>query len=114
MRFGHIELFVSDPPKARQFYEAVLGFEVVDVQSDAFVWLKMGDIEILLRRGTPPPAAPDYGSAASAIVFYTDDLHQTVNLLRSRGLVFDGFDGTEDCPTFTDPDRNWFQLASPG
>ena len=55
LKFGHIELFVRDPLNARQFYEEVLGFEVVDVQGDAFVWLKIDAIEILLRRGTPPP-----------------------------------------------------------
>ena len=28
MHIGHIELFVTDPAQARQFYEEVLGFEV--------------------------------------------------------------------------------------
>ena len=114
MKFGHIELFVRDPLKARQFYEGVLGFEVVYVQGDEFVWLKIHAIEILLRRGTPPPAAPDYGHSAAAIVLYTDNLAETANQLLERGLVFNGYDGTDDCPTFTDLDGNWFQLASPG
>jgi catechol 2,3-dioxygenase-like lactoylglutathione lyase family enzyme len=113
MRFGHIEIFVNDPLKSRSFYEEVLGFHVVDVQGDQFVWLKTGAVEILLRPGKNSHPAPDYQQAPATVVLYTDNLAQSVSELKARGLVFKGFDGSEDCPTFTDPDGNWFQLADP-
>jgi hypothetical protein len=85
----------------------------VAVHEDRFVWLKLGEGEILLRKGQGPPAAENYQSAAQAIVFYTEDLQPTMQALRARGLVFEGYDGSEECPTFRDPDGHWFQLVAP-
>jgi catechol 2,3-dioxygenase-like lactoylglutathione lyase family enzyme len=113
MRIGHIELFVTDPARARKFYEDVLGFELVETQGERIVWLKSGDALILLRPGTPHDASADYQSARSGTVLYTDDLAAAMQTLRSRGLVFNGCDGSDACPTFTDPDGNWFQLVDP-
>ena len=33
--------------------------------------------------------------------------------LEEKGLRFRGNDGSHKCPTFTDPDGNWFQLVDP-
>ena len=113
MRAGHIEVFVRDVTVARAFYASVLGFEVFDVQGDgAFVWLRLGEREILLRPGAPPPPAARYRDAAVGFVLFTDDLTKTCRELEGRGLVFCGDDGP-DCPTFTDPDGHWFQLVDP-
>ena len=30
MKFGHIEIFVTDPMTSKIFYESILGFEVID------------------------------------------------------------------------------------
>lgn len=46
MKIGHIELFVTDVGHARQFYEEVLGCELVAVQAEQFIWLKLGDAEL--------------------------------------------------------------------
>ena len=113
MRVGHLELFVRDPLASRAFYEDVLGAEVVAVQGDQFVWIKLGDVELLLRPGAPTPPAAAYGDAASGIVLYTDQLPDTARELRSRGLSFLGTDGSDDCLTFTDPDGHWFMLVDP-
>lgn len=115
MRFGHIELFVSDVARSRAFYERVLGFEVVAVQPRT-VWLRCGGVELLLRPRDASIPASDvsrYDASAIAIVLYTDDLPTTVATLESRGLIFRGHDGADCCPTFTDPDGNWFQLVDP-
>ena len=112
MRFGHIELFVADSQRSRQFYESVLGFELVEVQGEC-VWLKLDSVEILLRPGAATPDAPDYGHSRTAIVLYTDDLPGTRADLERRGLKFVGCDGSDLCPTFTDPDGHWFQLVDP-
>ena len=112
MRIGHIELFVRDPLASRDFYELVLGFEVVAVQGTN-VWVKLGDVEILLRRGSGASGEATYTSAAAGIVLYVDDLPAARAQLESRGLTFDGCDGGEKCPTFRDPDGHWFQLVNP-
>jgi catechol 2,3-dioxygenase-like lactoylglutathione lyase family enzyme len=113
MRIGHVEVFVSDPRRARAFYEGVLGFEATDVQGD-FTWLRSGGAggpEVLLRPGRSAGRAPTYQSAPLAMVLYTDDLPRTRATLEARGLRFDGEDG--GCPAFSDPDGNWFQLVDP-
>jgi catechol 2,3-dioxygenase-like lactoylglutathione lyase family enzyme len=112
VRFGHIELFVADPQKSREFYESVLGFELVEIQGKC-VWLKLGGVEVLLRPGPTPPVASDYGHAHTAIVLYTDDLPGSHAELELRGLTFLGSDGSAFCPTFTDGDGHWFQLVDP-
>ena len=113
MRLGHTELFVRDPLASRDFYERVLGFEVTAVQhGGAVIWLRLGDREILLRKGAGPHPSPDYQHCGQAFVFFTDDLPATMRALESRGLVFTGNDGP-GCPTFTDPDGHWFQLVDP-
>jgi catechol 2,3-dioxygenase-like lactoylglutathione lyase family enzyme len=113
MRFGHIELFVENPLEAKSFYTDVLGFELVATQGEQFVWVKIGETEVLLRPGHHQSPAGSYQQAANAIVLYTDDLDQTAQRLRERGLEFKGTDGSDRCLTFTDLDSNWFQLANP-
>jgi catechol 2,3-dioxygenase-like lactoylglutathione lyase family enzyme len=115
MRIGHIELFVRDPLASREFYQRVLGFDVVAVQG-ANVWLKLGDVEILLRPGLAGRGGGGggtYAGAASGIVLYVDDLPAAQAQLEARGLTFDGCDGGAKCPTFRDPDGHWFQLVNP-
>jgi catechol 2,3-dioxygenase-like lactoylglutathione lyase family enzyme len=113
MKLGHVEIFVSDPLKSKIFYEEVLGFDLVAVQGDQFVWLKKGDIEILLRPGKNGAKPKDYQQAGMSLVLYTDALEPTMRDLEARGLVFDGDDNSPLCPTFTDMDGNWFMLVDP-
>src|SRR3954470_23669018 len=113
MKIGHLELFVRDPLAARDFYTRVLGFELVTVQDDQFVWLKHGDFEILLRPGANRGMADRYAESGAGIVLYTEDVPRTVADLQARGLLFDGCDGAANCPTFTDPDGHWFQIVNP-
>ena len=113
MKIGHIEIFVQDIQRSKQFYENVLGFEFVVQQGDQFVWLKKGELEFLLRSGKNPHRVSEYQKTSLAIVLYTDDLLETKKDLEDRGLIFKGFDGSERCLTFTDPDGNWFQLVNP-
>jgi catechol 2,3-dioxygenase-like lactoylglutathione lyase family enzyme len=113
MKLGHIELFVTDPLKSKEFYQGVLGCEVVAVQHGPFVWLKLGETEILLRPGKGAPRAAEYRHAPAGLVLYTDDMGATVQRLKERGLAFWGTDSPDGCLTFTDPDGHWFQLVDP-
>jgi catechol-2,3-dioxygenase len=40
MKIGHIELFVANPSASKEFFEKVLGFELVTQQSENLIWLK--------------------------------------------------------------------------
>ena len=113
MKIGHFELFVSNPSKARDFYTRILGFELVTEQPGGTVWVKNGEIEFLLRPGEPPSQGATYQNAASAFVFYTENLDEEAARLQERGLEFKGTDGSDKCLTFTDLDGNWFQLVNP-
>jgi catechol 2,3-dioxygenase-like lactoylglutathione lyase family enzyme len=113
MKIGHIEIFVQDIQKAREFYQNVLGFDFDVEQGGTYIWLKHGELELLLRPGEKPIRSEKYQKTSLAIVLYTDDLVNEKKNLESRGLVFKGFDGSENCLTFTDPDGNWFQLVNP-
>lgn len=113
MRLGHIELFVKEPLKSLEFYRDTLGFDVVAIQQERFIWLSKGPVEILLRPGRGGAEAERYSDSTAGIVFYTDDLSATADDLRSRGLQFNGTDGSDSCLTFMDPDGHWFQLVNP-
>lgn len=112
MKIGHIELFVKDPLHSKVFYESVLGFEVVSVQGSDFVWVRSGEMEILLRKGQPSRSL-DYESSDHAIVLYTDDLKATQEHLAGHGLKCQLMPDSEKCLSFTDPDGHWYQLVDP-
>ena len=111
--YGHTEIFVKDPLRSKDFYEKILGFELVEVQADKFVWLKLGENLFLLRPGKNDLKVNEYKDSNSGFVLYTDDIETTRKDLTSRGLEFKGTDGSDVCLTFTDPDGNWFQLVYP-
>ncbi|HMQ70232.1 MAG TPA: VOC family protein [Ignavibacteria bacterium] len=110
---GHTEIFVSDPERSKEFYEKVLGFELVEIQNDKFIWLKLGTCLYLLRPGENKLIAENYKDSNTGFVLYTADLEKTKQELISRGLKFSGTDGSDRCLTFKDPDGNWFQLVNP-
>ena len=114
MKLGHIELFVADPGKSLAFYRDVLGCEVGEIQGGGrCVWLKLGDVEILLREGKAIERSLTYSAGSVGFVLYTDDLDKLTTELKLRGLVFTGNDGSDKEPTFVDPDGHWFQIVNP-
>jgi len=113
MKIGHIEIFVKDPMVSKDFYEKILGFTVTEVQHEKYVWLKLGETQILLRPGKNDLKTNEYKDSKVGIVIYTDDHSKTRSELEGKGLVFCGTDGSDSCLTFKDPDGNWFQLVNP-
>lgn len=112
MKFGHIELFVENPKKSRDFFVNILGFELVSDQNPQTIWVKMSDTELLLRTGNGSKSL-NYQKANVGLVIYTNDLITSKTMLEGRGLVFQGIDGSDKCLTFQDPDSHWFQLVNP-
>lgn len=114
MKFGHTEIFVRNPLKSKDFYIEVLGFELVEIQMNKFVWLKSGDTLFLLRPSkNSSKSASEYASSDTGFVIYTNNLFESEKNLKNKGLEFKGTDGSVKCLTFTDPDGNWFQLVNP-
>jgi glyoxylase I family protein len=56
--FHHVTLNVTDLPRAREFYEGVLGFEVVQDFPGRKLSLRVGESRARLAL-CPPPGAPD-------------------------------------------------------
>ena len=112
MKIGHIELFVKDTSASKDFFCNVLGFKL-EADQGVNKWVKLGNMEILLKTGENTSNKPNYQSAESGIVFYTDNLEKKSKELESRGLIFKGTDGSPDCLTFMDIDGHWFQLVNP-
>lgn len=103
---------MKDALASRDFYESVVGFEVVAVQSPGQVWVRSGEMEILLRK-VNAPISSRYETSSSGIVQYTDDLDSTARDLSHRGLEFRCTVDTDKCLTLTDLDGHWFQLINP-
>lgn len=112
-------MFCKDTMVSKDFYEKVLGFEVMEIQHGKFIWMKLGSHTILLRPGTDDGTEKyskgfnEYKNSGRALVLYTKDHKHAREELLARGLEFKGTDGSDDCLTFTDPDGNWFQLVDP-
>ena len=113
MKLGHIEILSADPSRAKQFYCEILGFEVVAIQNEQFIWLKKGELEFLIRPGRPPKAPTRYEDAPFGLVLYTHDVEAERTALVQKGLKIKGTVDSDKCYTFTDPDGNWFQLVNP-
>ena len=114
IKTGHIEIFVNEPQIAKDFYVNKLGCELVSEQSEGkIIWVKSGDMLILFRPGKGKETADSYNKTNVALVLYTDNLDNAIEHLKKKGVMFKGNDGSEKCPTFSDPFGNWIQLVNP-
>ena len=108
MRFGHVELPVSDPMRSLAFYRDVLGFALATNQADRYIWMTSNGTEVLLRPGFV--SAPDDDVAAVNLVLYTDELKRDARALEDAGVEYTQRGG---CLHFRDPDGHWLQLVDP-
>jgi catechol 2,3-dioxygenase-like lactoylglutathione lyase family enzyme len=114
MELGHIELFARDVAASTAFYVDALGFELVAEQDGGrFVWVRLGEREVLLRPGEPPPPARDYDRTGVGLILYSDNIVDDVARLRQSGVSCDAMPGEPGCFTFHDPDGHWWQLVDP-
>ena len=110
MRLGHFEIFVADPVGSLPFYRDALGFDLVEIQGDRFVWLQSGHVLLLLRPGANEAPAETYQRAPIALVLYATSLVEATGRLAEHGVEIAGDDGP-GCLTFRDPDGHWIQLV---
>ena len=128
-RISHVNVFVLDQDRAKDFYTNALGFEVrTDVNMDGFRWLTVGpkgqpDLNILLARPAPPMFSEEdaellrglvaKGSMGGGVI-ETDDCRATCEQLKARGVAF--LQEPAERPygieaLFRDDSGNWFSLT---
>ena len=128
-RVSHVNVFVQDQEKAKQFYTEKLGFEVrSDAVMDGFRWLTVGpknqpDLNILLARPAPPMFSEEDAEALRKLiakgsmtggVLETDDCRRDFNDLKAKGVTF--LQEPAERPygieaVLRDDSGNWFSLT---
>ncbi len=126
---SHVNVFVLDQDRAKDFYVDKLGFDVrTDVSMDGFRWLTVGppgqpDINVLLAKPAPPMFSEEDAQALRALiakgamaggVIDTDDCRATYEDLKRKGVEF--LQEPADRPygveaLFRDDSGNWFSLT---
>ena len=130
-KLSHVNVFVEDQDRAKEFYTEKLGFEVrSDATMDGFRWLTVGpkdqpDLNILLARPQPPmfseeDAATLLGLVAKGVmgggVIETDDIQGAYEDLKGKGVTF--LQEPADRPygveaVMRDNTGNWLVLVEP-
>jgi catechol 2,3-dioxygenase-like lactoylglutathione lyase family enzyme len=128
-KLNHVNVFVLDQDRAKQFYTEKLGFEVRnDSVLDGFRWLTVGprdqpDLGILLAYPAPPMFSPEDAETVRGLVakgslgggvFETEDCRKTFQELSAKGVTF--LQEPADRPygieaLFRDDSGNWFSLT---
>ena len=128
-KLNHVNVFVLDQDRAKQFYTETLGLEVRnDSVLDGFRWLTVGpkdqpDLAILLAYPAPPMFSTEDAETVRALVakgslgggvFATDDCRKTFQELSGKGVSF--LQEPADRPygveaVFRDDSGNWFSLT---
>ena len=128
-KLNHVNVFVLDQDRAKQFYTEVLGLEVrSDSVLDGFRWLTVGpkdqpDLGILLAYPAPPMFSDEDAETVRALVakgslgggvFETDDCRKTFEELSAKGVTF--LQEPAERPygieaLFRDDSGNWFSLT---
>ena len=89
--YAHVNLCVTDPEAAREFYEGKLGLEVLPRPDfgGGFggYWFRLGNSQLHLSR---VKKMPDWNEAFPHVAIYipTDEFESTVETLKSRGVDF--------------------------
>ncbi len=119
---GTVSINVRDQDKAKAFYTEKLGFEVVqDVPmmppAESPRWLEVAPpgAQTHFVLFTPPGMEDQIGSN-SRVVLHCDDIRNTVNELKQRGVQFNGDLRQEPWgwwAEFSDLDGNGFGLWGP-
>jgi predicted enzyme related to lactoylglutathione lyase len=115
----YTNVLVSDQDKALDFYTNTLGLEkrsenpLGDGPRFLTVGVKGDDFQLVLWPGTPGHAEPAMGRPPATVTIETDDIRQTYDELKARGVEF-VLDVTEMpwgwVAQLQDPDGNRLQI----
>jgi lactoylglutathione lyase len=108
-----IGIYVPNLEKAIQFYTTVLGFEVNKQYGPKIVTLVHGDLPIVLEESEKATYQSNTTNSGVVLGLKTEDIHQTVKLLKEHKVDFI-VDDPSDCPpgkfiSFRDPFGNVFE-----
>ncbi len=116
LEIQHIEVHVSSLDKAREFYVDKLGLEVIEETPALNLFsVKAGGVRISIFGGYEPNTNPFEKKASTHIIFRTENIEQTIEELKKRGVEFKG--EIFEAPGFirdiatTDPDGNIIEIA---
>jgi catechol 2,3-dioxygenase-like lactoylglutathione lyase family enzyme len=128
-KLSHVNVFVLDQDRAKEFYTEKLGFEVRnDAKMEGFRWLTVGpkgqpDLNILLATPAPPMFSEEDANALRGLiakgamaggVIDTDDCRRDFEQLKAKGVTF--LQEPADRPygveaLLRDDSGNWFRLT---
>jgi catechol 2,3-dioxygenase-like lactoylglutathione lyase family enzyme len=88
--YAHVNLCVTDPEAAREFYEGKLGLEVLprpDFGGFGGYWFRLGNSQLHLSH---VKKMPDWNEAFPHLALYipTDEFESTIDAMKSRGVDF--------------------------
>lgn len=105
-----ISIYVPDIARAIDFYENVLGFTVEKRYGEKIVMLNNGELPLILEESQISECNPESKPAGVVLALKTDNIFQTVKLLKENEVQFIVEEPT-DCPpgkfiSFKDPFGN--------
>ncbi len=118
-RIGHVHLKVSDLQRSLDFYQGLLGFELIMMYGDAAAFISAGGyhhhigLNTWHSKGMPPSPVNSAGLYHTAIVYPTrKDLAIIYNRLLKAEYPFTGASdhGVSEALYLNDPDRNGVEL----
>ncbi len=119
-RVEHIGIAVADPNASAEWYRRVLDFQVVFSNGDEPPTLLVSHpsgfvLEIMPKTDRPQPVRAVRDPGLSHIALQVDDLDRAADVLKSRGLAFDGdvvsAVGGGRILNFSDLDGNMLQIV---
>jgi len=118
-RIGHIHLKVSDLTRALQFYQGLLGFELITMYGDQAAFISAGGyhhhigLNTWNSKGAPPASEDGVGLFHTAILYPTrKDLAVIFDRLRRNHYPLTGASdhGVSEALYLNDPDENGVEL----
>ncbi len=112
----HIEVHVNSIEKAREFYVDKLGLTILDDMPDMnLLAVKAGGVRVSIFGGFGEKEENNNKKSGTHIIFRTDNLKNTIEELKKRGVVFTGEiveagGFIRDIPTI-EPDGNIIEFA---
>ncbi len=110
-----VRLFVTDLPRAREFYAGMLGLTVTMDEPDYLIFEVGGPMLIVETLDPDDPEAPDLVGRFAGISFKVDDIGATYAALSAKGVTFTAPPETQPwggtLAHLADPDGNELTLV---
>ncbi len=115
LKLVEVQSFVSNLSVAKEFYGDILGFKVKQ-EGQNWIIFDLNGMEFVIQSGAMPTnMVTDYGKqCATMLVLHSDNIRETVRLLKSKGVEF--FGEIVEVPQgkfigIKDPDGNVIELV---